>query len=101
VFGAADPIVKDVQVPLEFWKLVVMVKRAGTPSATAYLHTQRNLLGLRDFEFGAFRSYQVKVSAIIDATQLAFHSLSAFDPLARQRDSGAGVELKRLTDILL
>ena len=74
VMRANDPLYKGIQVPMEFWKVVVMVKKIGTgmPSATAYMQTQRNLLNFRDFEFGTFRTYQVKVSEVEAVTQLSF-----------------------------
>jgi endonuclease G len=101
VFGADDPLVKDVRVPLEFWKIVAMVRTDGAPSVTAYLHTQRNLLGERDFVFGAYKSYQVRVSEIVAATGLAFGALAAHDPLALTRALDLGHVLRALTDIQL
>jgi endonuclease G, mitochondrial len=101
VFGADDPLVKDVRVPLEFWKIVAMMRTDGAPSVTAYLHTQRNLLGVRDFVFGAYQSYQVRVSEIVSATGLAFGALGAHDPLGRTRSLNIGHALRRLADIRL
>lgn len=101
VFRADDPLVKNVQVPVDYWKVAVLIKPDGTPSATAYLQTQRNFLGQRDFEFGAFRTYQVKVSEIQRLTGLTFADLDQHDPLARLRDLEPGRELKSHTDIVL
>jgi endonuclease G, mitochondrial len=103
VFRDSDPIYKDVRVPMEFWKVVVLVKKLGTgvPSATAYLQTQRNLLNFRDFEFGAFRMYQVKVSEIEALTKMTFADLSQYDPLARMRDATPVREIKSPKEVLL
>jgi endonuclease G, mitochondrial len=90
-----------VQVPVEYWKVAVLIKADGTPSATAYLQTQRNFLGQRDFEFGAFRTYQVKVSEIERLTGLTFADLDQHDPLARTRGLERGHEIKRQKDIVL
>jgi endonuclease G len=104
VFRPDDPIVKGVRVPLEFWKVVVMVKKAGAvlqPSATAYIQTQRNLIGQRGFEFGAFRTYQVKISEVEALTQLTFADLRQHDPLARLRDLAPGRRIRYLRDLVL
>ncbi|MER2090356.1 MAG: DNA/RNA non-specific endonuclease, partial [Sporosarcina sp.] len=49
VFRMDDVIYRGVQIPAEFWKIAVIVKKDGNLSATAYLQTQKNLI--EDLEF--------------------------------------------------
>ncbi len=41
VFRSDDLIYRGVQIPAEFWKVVVIVKQDGHLSATAYLQSQK------------------------------------------------------------
>jgi endonuclease G len=101
VFRADDPIEKGVAVPVEFWKVVVMIKTDGSPSATAYLLSQRNLIGTRDFAFGAFRTYQIQIREVERLTGLGFGALRAHDPLSRLRELFPAREVRRLSDVVL
>jgi endonuclease G, mitochondrial len=101
VFRADDPLEKGIAVPVEFWKVVAMIKSDGTPSATAYLLSQRNLIGTRDFAFGGFRTYQIQIGEVERLSGLTFASLRPHDPLARLRDLYPARELQRLSDIVL
>lgn len=98
VFGAADRLYRDVQIPNQYWKVVVMVKTAGDNadgvnadgqlSATAYLLDQSQLLaelGARGFSYGDYRMFQVRVQQIEALTGLQFGELSEYDPLAGRR----------------
>lgn len=81
VFKDSDRTYRDIQLPEEFWKIAVMVKRDGNLSATAYLQTQKNHLGKLDFSYGEYETYQVAVSYIETLTGLDFGSLRNADPL--------------------
>jgi len=88
VFADDDDKFAGVQLPREFWKVVVMVKESGDLSATAYLLSQAELIaGLEvmpeEFSYGAYRTFQVAVRKIEDKTQLSFGTLADADPLAR------------------
>lgn len=87
-------------IPAEFWKVVVMVKDDGTPSATAYLQTQKNLIGNLEFAFGNYGTYQVPVSTIEKLTGLDFGNLRTWDPLANI-ESTVGRIIGRPEDIVL
>ncbi len=80
--------------PTEFWKLVVM-KNADTKAlhATAYLLSQgqmiRDLLekrsrveGVEGFVLGAYRTFQIAISDLAEATGYDFSAYVAADPLA-------------------
>jgi endonuclease G len=88
VFAGDDVDVQGVKLPRQFWKVVVMAKKSGGLSATAYLLSQEKLLdGLEaepEFVYGAFKTFQVPVSEIERLTGLSLGSLPDHDPLATQ-----------------
>jgi len=88
LFATDDPVYRTVQIPQQYWKVVIMVKADGSLSATAYLLDQSQLLlnlGARGFEFGSYRMFQVTVETIEQATGLQFDGLREHDPLAGRR----------------
>ncbi len=90
VFGENDPLYREVRLPKQFWKVVIMAKRGGQLSATAYLLSQASLLRdlEGDFTFGAYKTYQVPVRRIEELTKLDFGRLRAADPLASTESTG-------------
>jgi endonuclease G len=107
VLAADDDEYRGVQLPRQFWKVVAMVKRGGTLSATAYLLSQQSLIsGLRgppppDFSYGAHRTYQVPVTQVEELTGLSLGSLPASDPLAQRGLRAEPRELERDEDAIL
>lgn len=102
VIRADDPEIKPgVLPPREFWKLVAMVDAdRDTLHATAYLLSQgdliRDLLEKRDrteanegFVLGPYRTFQIAVRDLADATGYDFSPYVDADPLAR---TDAGME---------
>jgi endonuclease G len=97
VFSDEDPVLEEenVRVPLEFWKVVVMIERDQKKlHATAYLLSQgqliRKLLEKRDrteavegFVLGAYRTFQIALADLEEATGYDFGDLKEADPLAR------------------
>jgi endonuclease G, mitochondrial len=81
VFRTDDRVYRGVQIPAEFWKVVVMVKEDGTLSATAYLQTQKNLIENLEFAYGAYKTYQVPISHIEELTGMQFSELRTYDPI--------------------
>jgi endonuclease G len=81
VFRTDDMVYRGVQIPAEFWKVVVMVKVGGTLSATAYVQTQKNLIDNLEFAYGAYKTYQVPISHIEELTGLQFGELRTHDPI--------------------
>jgi endonuclease G len=77
--------VRDVQIPEEFWKIAVMVNEdTGELSATGYVLSQGKMirkLTEAQFLFGKFKTYQVPIRRIEEATGLDFGALRSFDPL--------------------
>jgi endonuclease G len=106
VFAADDEQYRGVQLPRQFWKVVAMVKQGGELSATAYLLSQEELIkGLEvapeAFSYGAYRTYQVKVSQIEGLTGLSFGSLADADPLAREEAAVTAREVTRPDELRL
>jgi endonuclease G len=94
-----DPQYRGVQLPRQFWKVVVMARAGGTLSATAYLLSQASLIeGIEEeFRFGAYRTYQVPVSKIEELTGLDFGLLKEFQPTeATERFGNEDFGLKEL-----
>lgn len=103
---------RGIQLPLQFWKVVVMTKRSGALSATAYLLSQAALLvriereALRvapeTFHFGAYKNFQVPISQIEQLTGLGFGNLNRYDPLAGlERTAGSRRVVERLSEVQL
>ena len=87
MFRDDDPDYRDFQLPLDFWKVVVMVKDDGTLSATAYTLSQRDLVTGLEFVFSEFRTYQIRLRQVEEWTALDFGELRNFDP-RRARERG-------------
>jgi endonuclease G len=84
VLRPGDQEYRGVKLPKEFWK-VVAIRRADTGklSVTAYLLSQADMITGFEFVYGAFKTYQVKVSKVATLTGLDFGRLTTFDPLTR------------------
>lgn len=89
------------RIPAEFWKVVAMVRPDGGLSATAYLQTQKNMIGDLEFAYGSYKTYQVPVLRIEHLTGLDFGLLRNADPLAAQESTFAGILIGGAQDIRL
>jgi endonuclease G, mitochondrial len=123
VFSDDDPTLEEenVRVPLEFWKVVVMIDgQRAKLHATAYLLSQgqliRKLLEERDrseavegFVLGPYRTFQIAIADLADATGYDFGPFKDADPLARNEkgreaaDAGVPiiVPLENFHDVVL
>jgi endonuclease G len=82
VMAADDPVYRQTQIPLAFWKVLVFAKPDGPLSATAYLISQKQLVDdVIAREAFVPETFQVPVSTVIELTGLDFSELLAFDPL--------------------
>ena len=100
VFRVDDIIYRGVQIPAEFWKIAVIVKKDGNLSATAYLQTQKNLIEDLEFAYGEYKTYQVPISKIEAITGLDFVDLRNYDPI-NQLESTIGYVIDAPGDIKL
>jgi len=97
-----DPIFNSVQLPRAFWKVAVMHTAGGMLLSTAYLLDQSELLthlAQRDFELGAFRTFQLPVREVEQRSHLLFGELDTRDPLRNHRALGM-IELTSLKQIV-
>jgi endonuclease G len=103
VLLADDPWYRGAQVPLAFWKLMVVGAPGGALSAAAFLISQRELVEMELHE-AAFvpETFQVPVSSISELTTLDFSHLHPWDglePLAQEQSlltESAGLPLPGL-----
>ena len=94
IFGAADPVYREIPYPLEFWKVVVAVSAKNALFATGYVLGQKETIAKYGLEealevpFGAFGTYQRPIGVIENVTGLRFtygdgrKPLSEVDPLS-------------------
>jgi endonuclease G, mitochondrial len=110
VLADDDPLLRKVRIPRAFWKVVVMRKQAGALAATAYLLSQADLIPsgapgkAPKFEFGQFRTFQVRVRDVEALAGLSFGKLRETDPLEHAVALAAApprLELRRLDQIVL
>lgn len=100
-----DEIVIDGAIaPAEFWKLVATLDESGEKlHATAYLLSQGQLLkkllekrgrreGLEGFVLGAYRTFQLAIKDLAEATGYDFSAYVDADPLARGRVANEAAE---------
>ncbi|MEW9898616.1 DNA/RNA non-specific endonuclease [Chitinivorax sp. PXF-14] len=94
VFDNADPLYRQLQYPLQFWKVVAAVNDKGTLFATAYLASQRDTIAQSGLEaapalpFTPYRTFQLKIAEVERLTGLRFvcgakdsKPLRQYDPL--------------------
>lgn len=91
VFRATDKRLKmgagtmDVQIPEEFWKVVVMVDvNTGKLSATGYVLSHGPMIRKlveSAFVYGSYKTYQVRIALIAAETGLDFGALTMADPM--------------------
>ena len=112
VLDDADPAYRGVSLPLQYWKIVAMVRSDGRPSVTAYLLSQQSLLSEfrtertsgqlpESFSYGGYRTFQVPVRRVADLTGLDLATYVASDPLERLETTGLPRELVQMEHILL
>ena len=89
LFAANDPIYKNdrmnysVRCPLQFWKICVLIRRDGIPSATGFVLGQEDIQNLPGFE-EAFdvAATQIRVADLEERTGLDFGDIKEFDHFA-------------------
>jgi endonuclease G len=103
-FGDDDLEYRGARVPLAFWKVVAIVTAGGRPSATAYRVSQKKELAELEFRYAGYRTFQVSVKQVADATGIDFgpllpydgfsaHELATNERLEEQLDSFASIRV--------
>ena len=90
LFASNDPVYKNdrmnysVRCPLQFWKVCVLIRQNGTPSATGFVLGQEDIRDLPGFE-EAFdvAATQIKIADLERRTGLDFGELKTFDHFAQ------------------
>ncbi len=96
VFDDKDGVFNDIKIPDQFWKVIVMIKDDGTPSATGYLVQQNDLIEdivTRGFMYEQFKTYQVPISEIENLTDITF-GLNDYDPIQKKKTRSLTYEFK-------
>jgi endonuclease G len=117
VLADDDEVIDGARVPQEFWKLVATLDEQGKRlRATAYLLSQgqmiRDLMERRSrteanegVVLGEYRTFQIALSDLADATGYDFSDYLGADPLGPGVDEAANtvrfVPLARLSDVVL
>lgn len=129
ILDDGDPDYREIQYPLQFWKVVAAVTSKKRLFATAYIASQEEVIAQYGIEttevpFGPYKTFQTRIAEIERLTGLTFvcgtgdsDRLSQFDPLQNakprrrwrsspQESSGAAIpegyyEIADLTDIQL
>jgi endonuclease G len=89
LFASNDPVYKNdrmtysVRCPLQFWKVCVLVRQDGSPSATGFVLGQEDIKDLPGFE-EAFdvAATQIKIADLEQRTGLDFGDIKQFDHFA-------------------
>ncbi len=90
VFRENDPVHRGLQVPREFWKVIVFPDETQQPKAVGFVISQQDLirdLAPEAFGVGEFAVYQVRVKDIEKKTGLRFGEVIDFDPLESDVDA--------------
>ncbi len=108
VLGEDDPVIDGARAPLEYWKLVATLDENGTHlRATAYLLSQGQLIrdlmerrrlteSVEGLTLGAYRTFQISVADLAEATGYDFGIYAEADPLRRTEEAiAAGGETPR------
>jgi endonuclease G len=97
VFRDDDPVYMtptglQVQLPLEYWKVVAMVKDDGQLSASGYLLSQSGHVDsmIEEFVFGPYREYQTSIAHIEELTGIEFRDLAGADAFSGTEEAIAG-----------
>ncbi len=89
LFASNDPLYKNdqmaysVRCPLQFWKVCVLIRQDGSPSATGFILGQEDIRSLPGFE-EAFNvaATQISIADLEKRTGLDFGKLKSFDHFA-------------------
>ena len=93
-----DPEMFGVQIPLEFWKVIVFIHdETGELCATGYTMSQEDFLSEEEFVFGKHKTAQTSIAAIEARAGLSFGPLAEIDPF--EGLEGVGSELTDLAQI--
>lgn len=86
-------------IPKAFWKVIAFLLPDGRPSATAYKVSQARELQDLEFVFAGYKTFQVSVQQVADATGLNFSALIPFDGFSQHERVHGGVLTEQLDQL--
>jgi endonuclease G len=100
VFRDDDPSYSDVQVPTDFWKVVVAID-ADTQGllSSAYLLSQEGFMPLEGFRYGPFKTYQVPLSRVEELADVRFPAAVQSADVFSGKEISEMVETARYVEI--
>jgi endonuclease G, mitochondrial len=99
IFKEDDPVYKGIQVPMDFYKIVLWLTDNGQLKATAFKLSQEGIVDDIDFEQldldqnTEFREYQCSIKSLEQSTRIDFSEIEKFDTF----DAKGGAEEVALT----
>ncbi len=94
IFKEDDPVFRGIQIPMEFYKIVLWLSDNQSLKATAFRLSQVNLVGDIDFEAidldenTEFKPYQCSIKYLHKKTGLDFSHLFQYDTFKGSEDDG-------------
>jgi endonuclease G len=96
VFTDKDKPFRGALLPLQFWKMVAVIKKNGEPSVTAYLLSHADDLSdlkgiaaretlITDSGFGEYKTFQIPLQRLQELTGLNLRDVLPYDPLKNRR----------------
>jgi endonuclease G len=108
VFREEDVAYSDVQVPTDFWKVVVAIDSDTKELLTsAYMLSQEGLMPEEGFRFGPFKTYQVPLKRVEELADLRFPKavrdgdVFGEDEINEMVSTGRYVEIESGDDVVL
>jgi endonuclease G, mitochondrial len=78
-FSGQDMEYRGALIPRAFWKIIAFQLDDGRPSATAYEVSQARELEELEFVFAGYKTFQISIQQVMDATKIDFSALIPFD----------------------
>jgi len=105
IFSEKDPIFKGIQIPMEFWKLVVWKSGKKKLKATAFKLSQAAVVGEIDFEaldFDKnleFKEFQCSIQSLAAQTNLDFSAFKRLDTF-KKKSGGKAVPIDNMEALM-
>jgi endonuclease G, mitochondrial len=93
IFKETDPVFRRIQVPMEFYKIILWLNDKSELKATAFKLTQTDLVGDIDFEAldinenVEFKAYQCSIKSLKQNTKLDFSAIIKYDTYDKTNDN--------------
>jgi len=103
IFKEDDPVFRGIQVPMDFYKIVLWITNARTLKATAFKLSQTKLVSDIDFEQldidqnTEFKEYQCSIEWLHENTKMDFSGLFAYDTFEGSKNDS--MEIKSAFEI--